>query len=106
MRFLSLSPQAQAYYEGLEQHRANARSHVRKIIALSDIYGAEAVARALEDGLAFHAFSAEYVANLLEMRHRQPPVASPLHLTRRQDLLDLEIAAPDLSVYEVKGDGR
>jgi hypothetical protein len=59
---------------------------VRKIIALSDIYGTEAVARALEDGLAFQAFSAEYIANLLEMRSRQQPAASPLHLTRRQDL--------------------
>jgi transposase len=104
MRFLSLSPKAQAYYEGLEQRRANARLHVRKIIALSDIYGTEAVARALEDGLAFHAFSAEYIANLLEMRSRQQPTASPLHLTRRQDLLDIEIAEPDLSLYEVKTD--
>ena len=77
---------------------------MRKIVALSDIYGAEAVARALEDGLAFHAFSAEYVTNLLEMRRRQPPQPSPLLLTRRQDLLDIELAEPDLSLYEVKTD--
>jgi len=105
-RFLSLSPKAPADYEGLEQRRANARLHRRKIVALSDIYGAEAVARALEDGLAFHAFSAEYVANRLEMRSRQPPEASPLHLTRRQDLLEIELAEPDLSLYEVKGDAH
>jgi hypothetical protein len=35
LRFLSLSPHAQAYYEGLEQRRTNARQHVRKIVALS-----------------------------------------------------------------------
>ena len=104
MRFLSLSPKARDYYEGLEQRRANARLHVRKIVALSDIYSAEAVARALEDGLAFHAFSAEYIANLLDMRSRQPPEMSPLHLTRRQDLLEIERAAPDLSLYEAKTD--
>jgi transposase len=104
MRFLSLSPKAQAYYDGLEQRRANARHHVRKIVALSEIYGVEAVARAIEDGLVFHAFSCEYITNLLEMRARNRPEAAALHLTRRQDLLDLELAEPDLSVYEVNDD--
>ena len=58
------------------------------------------MARAIEDALAFHAFSCEYIANLLEMRAREQPVASPLHLTRHQDLLDIEIEAPDLSLYD------
>ena len=100
LRFLSLSPQAQTYYDGLEQRRANARHHLRKIVALSDIYGAQAVARAIEDALVFHAFSCEYIANLLEMRSRERPAASPLHLTRRQDLLEIDIEPPDLSAYE------
>ena len=100
LRFLSLSPQAQAYYDGLEQRRANARHHLRKIVALADIYGAEAVARAIRDALVFHAFSCEYIANLLEMRARERPAASPLHLTRRQDLLEIDIDPPDLSPYE------
>lgn len=100
LRFLSLSPQAQSYYDGLEQRRANARHHLRKIVALSDIYGTEPVARAIEDALAFHAFSCEYIANLLEMRARERPSASPLHLTRRQDLLEIDIEPPDLSLYE------
>jgi hypothetical protein len=100
LRFLSLSPKAQTYYDGLEQRRANARHHLRKIVALSDIYGTEPVARAIEDALVFHAFSCEYIANLLEMRARERPAASPLHLTRRQDLLEIDIDPPDLSPYE------
>jgi len=100
LRFLALSPNAQRYYEGLEQRRANARHHLRKIVALADIYGAEAVARAIEDALVFAAFSCEYIANLLEMRARERPAASPLHLTRAQDLLDIDIEPPDLSAYE------
>jgi transposase len=100
LRFLSLSPQAQTYYDGLEQRRANARHHLRKIVALADIYGTEAVARAIRDALVFHAFSCEYIANLLEMRARERPAASPLHLTRRQDLLEIDIDPPDLSSYE------
>lgn len=104
MHFLALSPKAQAYYEGLEQRRLNARHHLRKIVALAEIYGAEATARAIEDGLAFHAFSCEYIANLLEARARHRPEASPLSLTRAQDLLEIEIPQPDLSLYETHDD--
>jgi hypothetical protein len=49
-------------------------------------------------------YSCEYIANILEMRAREAPEPSALHLTRRQDLLDIEIAAPDLSLYEGHGD--
>ncbi|MGH8299733.1 MAG: IS21 family transposase, partial [Steroidobacteraceae bacterium] len=102
MQFLALSPQAQSYYEGLENRRLNPRHHVRKILALAEIYGAEATRRALADGLAFQAFSCEYIAHLLEARARSAPPVSPLSLTRRQDLLELELPEADLSIYEVK----
>lgn len=102
MQFLALSPQAQAYYEGLESRRLNPRHHLRKILALAEIYGAESTARAIADGLAFHAFSCEYIAHLLEVRARSSPPVSPLSLTRRADLLELELPEADLSRYEVK----
>ena len=102
--FLSLSRHAQAYVEGIEQRRANPRHHLRKIVALSEIYGVDAVDRAIQDGMAFAAFSCEYIANILEMRARETPEPGALHLTRRQDLLDIEITAPDLSLYEGHGD--
>ena len=102
MRFLALSPDAQAYYDGLEQRRFNARHHVRRILALAEIYPVDVVARAISDGLAFEAFSAEYITNILEIRSRALPEPAPLQLTRRQDLLDIDIAPPDLNTYEVK----
>jgi hypothetical protein len=100
MRFLALSPQAELYYRQLELRRLNPHHHVRKIVALSDIYPQEAVARALADALEYGAFAADYIANLLEQRARFTPQASPLHLTRREDLLDLELQPPDLSLYQ------
>lgn len=100
MRFLALAPKAQAYYQGLEQRRLNPRHQVAKILALSDIYGTEATAQAIEDAIAFEAFHCDYIANLLESRARLLPQPSALHLTRRQDLLDLELDQPDLSLYE------
>ena len=99
-RFLRLSPKAEAYYQALEQRRLNPRHHVQKIVALSEIYGVEAVARAMDDAFVFQAFSCEYIANLLESRQRLLPEPGALHLTRRQDLLDLEMPEPDLSAYE------
>src|SRR6266851_4813037 len=101
MHFLALSPDATAYYDGLEQRRLNARQHVRKILALAEIYPADAVARAITDGLAFQAFSSEYITNILETRVRALPEPGPLQLTRRHDLLDIDIAPPDLNAYEV-----
>src|SRR5215475_7870210 len=101
LRFLALSPRAEAYYLKLEERRLNPQHHVRKIVALSDIYTPEAVARALDDAFTYEAFSSEYIANLLEQRACFTPEASALHLTRRGDLLELNLAPPDLSLYQV-----
>ena len=99
LRFLALSPRAEAYYLKLEERRLNPRHHVRKIVALSDIYTPEAVARAMEDAFTYEAFSSEYIANLVEQRVRFTPEASALHLTRREDLLEIRLEPPDLSLY-------
>lgn len=100
MRFLAISSKAQEFYRELETRRFNPSHHVRKIIALSEIYDRENVARALEDALIFKACSSEYVTNLLQQRARQIPEPGALHLTRRQDLLEIEMPAPDLKIYD------
>jgi hypothetical protein len=99
-QFLQLSPLAETYYAELHRRRFNAALHVAKIVALAEIYGREAVARALADAGEFHAYSSEYIANLLEARQRQLPEPGALHLTRAQDLLDLELPAANLNLYE------
>lgn len=103
MKFMALTPQAEAYHQQLKERRANPNHHVQKIVALSESYGPDKVARALEDALAFHAYSAEYIANILAQRERPPVEPGALHLTRRHDLLDLELPEPDLSIYEQRG---
>jgi transposase len=100
MRFLTLSPIAEQYYRKLEQRRMNPHHHVQKIVALSEIYDPDAVARAMEDAFTFQAFSCEYIANLLEQRARCLPEPGALHLTRREDLLDIKIEQPDMTIYE------
>ena len=102
VRFLALSPKAEQYYRKLEQRRMNPHHHVRKIVALSEIYDPDAVARAMEDAFTFEAFSSEYITNLLEQRSRSLPEPGALHLTRREDLLQIKVDQPDLTIYERK----
>jgi transposase len=100
LRFLALSPQAPEYYRQLEARRLNPKHHVQKIVALSEIYGVEAVARALADAFTYQAFSCEYIANILQQRQQPPPEPGALHLTRQQDQLEWDLPAPDLSLYD------
>ena len=99
-RFLTLSSKAEEYYRRLAERRLNPAHHVQKIVALSEIYGTNAVARAMEDAFALEAFSCEYIANICEQRARLPQEPGALHLTRKSDLLELDIPEPDLSVYD------
>ena len=69
---------------------------------MSEIYGADKVDRALQDALQFEAYGCEYIANILEQRARPAVQPGVLHLTRRQDLLDLELPPADLTPYEPK----
>ena len=69
-------------------------------MALSEIYGVGAVWRALANAAGFEAYSAEYIANLLEQRRRVLPELGALHRTRRADLLDLDLPEADLSPYD------
>lgn len=100
LSFLALSTHAEAYARKLEEKRLNTIHHVQKIVALSEIYGPEKVDRALQDALAFEAYGCEYIANLLEQRERPGGPPAALHLTRRQDLLDLELPPADLTRYD------
>lgn len=102
LRFQGLSPRAIDYFRELDKRHLNAKHHVRKIIALADIHGRDAVVSAMDDALALHAIGSDYIANIIDCRVRKLPEPGPLHLTRRSDLLDLKVQEPDLSVYENK----
>jgi len=101
-RFQALSPRAMDYFRELDARHLNAGHHVKKILALTDIHGADAVTMAMDDALKLHVYGADYIANILECRARKLPEPRPLHLTRRSDLLDLKVQGPDLSVYNLK----
>lgn len=98
-RFLSLGTAAEPYLTGLRERRPDWRSHVRRINALIEIHGRDEVARLLADACEHHAFSCEYVLNILAGRKRVLPEPGALHLTRGHDLLELDLPEPDLDAY-------
>ena len=98
-RFLSLGTAAEPYLAGLRERRPDWRSHVRRINALIEIHGRDEVARLLADACEHHAFSCEYVLNILAGRKRLLPEPGALHLTRGHDLLELDLPEPDLDIY-------
>ena len=99
-RFLALSPRAEEYYRQLAERKLSWRSHLRKIMALAEVYGPDKVARAMDDALEYQAFSSEYIANILEQRERRLPEPGPLNLIRKQDQLEIDLPDPDLSIYD------
>ena len=50
----------------------------------------------------YQAFSCEYIVNLVQQRQSPAQEPGALHLTRQADLLDLDLPAPDLSLYDSK----
>lgn len=101
--FLHLSPMAEPYYNQLRERRPNCMKHLRRIVALTEVYGEDKVALALEDANEHGAFSCEYVLNILEARASASPEPGALHLTRKQDMLEIKVPEPDMSVYDKKG---
>lgn len=100
LTFYALSPQSEYYYQQLAVRSLQARAHVNRIVALTDIYGPEKVTLAMDDAIACQAFSSQYIENILQQRERHTPVPGPLHLTRCADLLEIELPPADLSLYD------
>jgi transposase len=100
LTFYALSPHAEVYHQQLKARHLNERIHINKIVALAEIHGPGKVALAMEDAIQSQAYSSQYIENILEQRARHTPTPGPLHLTRRSDLLDLELPSTDLTPYD------
>ncbi len=101
LTFYALSPHSEYYHQQLAARHLNERTHINKIVGLSEIYGPEKVALAMEDAIQSEAYSSQYIENILEQRARHTPTPGPLHLTRRADLLDIELPTADLTSYDL-----
>lgn len=98
--FLRLDPRAPEFYDGLQLRRLKSSIHLRKILALAQVYGEEMTAQAIADACDMQVYGSDYVQNMLECRSRHMPEPGPLHVTHKRDMLDLRIEQPDMSIYD------
>ena len=100
--FIGIGADAEKFMAELNLRELNADLHMRKILTLAEKYGREAVAAVLGDMLQFQVFRAEYVENRLLTVGRIRPAGGRLHVPRAGDMLNIELARPDLSIYQQK----
>ena len=93
-RFRTRAPRAAASSLTRAQRRLTPHHPVRTLVALRDLYGHEAGARAMED-----AFASEYIAHVLAQGARFIPEASAFHLPRRAARLAGRVPPPARSLY-------
>jgi transposase len=98
--FLALGDGAAEYLDQLRERHPDWSTHAARINTLANIYGRDEAIRALRDTAESKAYSGDYVHHLLLMRSRLQPYRSPLHVTRREDLLNIESPKADLDVYK------
>ena len=91
---VSSGARALRYHRQLAQRRLNPRVHINKIVALADIYGqyGAAFVRLPKGGFASY-------TGVCNGTNRGGQRAA-LHLTRRADLLDVDLGPADLSPYQ------
>lgn len=99
--FLKIGSKAEEFLTKLELKEVNTEMHMRKILAMTDIYGRKAVAAALGDLLEFGVFRAEYVEQKLLMASADKPQRGTLHVPRAEDMLNLKIEQPDMKLYDL-----
>ena len=97
--FRNLGAEAVTYADLLVKKHLDHREQIKRLLALASVYGAEKLCMAMEEGLRCDAIHAAYVENLLTSRERGAPEASPLHLPRHEDALNLPAPQPDLDIY-------
>ena len=75
--------------------------HLRCIVSLIELYGREAVLRAMRVAIEYQTIDAAYVEAIVLQERRKASLPSPLPLQpKRKDLIQLELDIPDPGRYD------
>ena len=102
-RFLQLGEHSEIFYQEIKALKLNPQYHIKKILALSEVYSMEKVTQAISDAHEFGAYSCEYISNILEQRTRITEEPGPLHVTHSSDMLELPSPSINLKIYSEGG---
>jgi transposase len=97
--FASIGIDARMYLQGLIETNVPIKKNISKILVLKNEYGTAAILAAIRKALAFNAYGADYIENILyqEMtpQKRHPPVR-----LKKQDLNHITLTEPSLEDYD------
>jgi len=101
-RLLSLLPTAKPLFTALAERNEPLGPQTAKLLKLLELYGAEALAKAIDEAVERETPRADSVAHILD-RHRRDeglPPALTLTLPDRPGVRNLKLPLPDLEVYD------
>lgn len=75
---MALGDRAKSYFETMTRTQINITHHVKKIMALLDLYGKTEVLSAMEHAMNYGAFGHEYLANIILANRRRRSSPHPL----------------------------
>ena len=97
--FVSLGPVAVDYLHGLGDAGYGVKKQVKRLLAIKDRYGADALIRALEHALSSKAWGADYVENIVHQQSAPKNEHPPVKLKDEQ-LNRIRLPQPSLAGYD------
>jgi transposase len=97
------SSECKAYLEGLNGCEGNMKNQVRRIFNLSRIYGKTELRQAIIQALAYDAYGADYIENIIVNNRRKRHTnhqPGPIVITSRPELASLTVVPHDMRSYE------
>ena len=100
--FLNLGPESAAYLKGLVGAELNLQVQLDKIQGMLNKYGVADVKIALSRALAYGAFGAHYIQNIIVQQRaaRNLTEPEPVELAKKPEWNDLAVEESDLSLYD------
>ncbi len=97
--FASLAPQARAYLNALADANQPIKKNVLRLLALKDEYGSHALTYAIEKALAYRAYGADYIENILH-QEMTPQRSHPPVKLKDDSLNNIRLSEPSLADYD------
>ena len=99
--FGALGEEARAFQLALSKRPVRPAVHLKRIVALVNLYGRETVLQAMRLAIEYQTIDAAYVEAIVLQERRKASLPSPMPLLpKRKDLIQLELDIPDPSRYD------
>jgi len=99
--FGALGKEAREFQLALSKRPVRPAVHLKRIVALVNLYGRETVLQAMRLAIEYQTIDAAYVEAIVLQERRKASLPSPMPLLpKRKDLIQLELDIPDPSRYD------